>query len=73
MSSYKNFVKPGTPALQSARVLDQLRERIRCLHDSLSTEQVNVYWVLGVTRQSVIIVWLAECLAASASNFSVQR
>ena len=45
MSSYKHFVKPGTPALQSTRVLDQLRERIRYMHYSLSTEQVYVYWV----------------------------
>ena len=45
MSSYKNFVKPGTLALQSTRVLGQLRERIQDMHYSLSTEQVYVYWV----------------------------
>ena len=45
MSSYKNFVKPGTPALQSTRVLDQLRERIRYMHYSLGTDQVYVCWV----------------------------
>lgn len=45
MSSYKNSVKPSSPALQSTRVLDQLRERIRYMHYSLSTEQVYVYWV----------------------------
>jgi hypothetical protein len=50
MSSYKKFVKPGTPALQSTRVLDQLRERIRYMHYSLSTEQVYVYWVRFFTR-----------------------
>jgi integron integrase len=38
-------MKPGTPPLQSTRVLDQLRERIRYMHYSLSTEQVYVYWV----------------------------
>jgi site-specific recombinase XerD len=38
-------VKPGTPALQSTRILDQLRKRIRYMHCSLSTEQVYVYWV----------------------------
>jgi integron integrase len=52
MSSYKNFVKPGTPALQSTRVLDQLRERIRYMHYSLSTEQVYVYWVRFFIRWS---------------------
>ena len=38
-------MKPGNPPLQSTRVLDQLRERIRCMHYCLSTEQVYVYWV----------------------------
>jgi integron integrase len=38
-------MKPGTPPLQSARLLDQLRERIRYMHYSLSTEKVYVYWV----------------------------
>lgn len=52
MSSYKNFVKPGTRALQSTRVLDQLRERIRYMHYSLSTEQVYAYWVRFFIRWS---------------------
>lgn len=38
-------MKPGTPALQSTRLLDQLRERIRYMHYSLSTEKVYLYWV----------------------------
>jgi len=38
-------MKPGTPPLQSSRLLDQLRERIRYLHYSLSTEKVYLYWV----------------------------
>ncbi len=38
-------MKPGNPPLQSVRLLDQLRERIRYLHYSLSTEKVYVYWV----------------------------
>lgn len=38
-------MKPSTPALQFTRILDQLRERIRYMHYSLSTEQVYVYWV----------------------------
>ncbi|BCO28489.1 hypothetical protein MIZ03_3395 [Rhodoferax lithotrophicus] len=38
-------MKPGTPPLQSTRMLDQLRERIRCMHYSLSTEKVYLYWV----------------------------
>ena len=38
-------MKPGYPPLQSARLLDQIRERIRYMHYSLSTEHVYVYWV----------------------------
>ena len=50
--SYKFFMKPGTPPLQSTRLLDQLRERIRYLHYSLSTEQVYLYWVRFFIRWS---------------------
>lgn len=52
MSSYKNSVKPSAPALQSTRILDQLRERIRYMHYSLSTEQVYVYWARFFIRWS---------------------
>ena len=45
MCSYKNSVKPSAPALQSTRILDQLRERIRYMHYSLSTEKVYLYRV----------------------------
>jgi integron integrase len=38
-------MKPRNPPLQSARLLDQLRERIRYLHYSLSTEKTYLYWV----------------------------
>ena len=38
-------MKPGKPPLQSARLLDQLRERIRYMHYSLRTEQAYLYWV----------------------------
>src|SRR5687768_8490158 len=38
-------MKPGTPPLQSKRLLDQVRERARYLHYSLSTEKVYLYWV----------------------------
>ena len=33
------------PPLRSVRLLDQVRERIRYLHYSLSTEKVYPYWV----------------------------
>nr|WP_315490104.1 integron integrase [uncultured Rhodoferax sp.] len=45
-------MKPGNPPLQSTRVLDQLRERIRYMHYSLSTEQLYVYWVRFFIRWS---------------------
>ena len=38
-------MKPGMPAMHSVRLLDQLRERIRYVHYSLSTEKAYVYWV----------------------------
>jgi len=38
-------MKPGKPLLQSVRLLDQVRERIRYLHYSHSTEQTYLYWV----------------------------
>lgn len=45
-------MKPGTPPLQSTRLFDQVRERIRYLHYSLSTERVYLYWVRFFIRWS---------------------
>ena len=44
IDSYKVAIKPGTPALRSIRLLDQVRERIRYLHYSLQTEKAYLYW-----------------------------
>ena len=38
------------PPLQSDRILDQLRERIRYLHYSLRTEEAYVYWARAFIR-----------------------
>lgn len=38
-------MKPGFPPLQSTRLLDQVRERIRYLHYSLKTEKAYLYWI----------------------------
>ena len=38
-------MKPGNAPLKSVRLLDQVRERIRYLHYSLSTEKVYLHWV----------------------------
>ena len=40
------------PPLQAARLLDQLRERLRYLHYSLRTEQSYVHWVKAFVRWS---------------------
>ena len=45
-------MKPGTPPLQSTRLLDQVAERIRYMHYSLSTEQVYLHWVRFFIRWS---------------------
>jgi hypothetical protein len=38
-------MKPGAPSLQSTRLLDQVRERVRYLHYSLKTEKAYIYWI----------------------------
>lgn len=38
-------MKPRNPSLLSSRLLDQVRERIRYLHYSLSTEKTYLYWI----------------------------
>ena len=48
-------MKPGRSAgapipLKSTRLLDQVRERIRYLHYSLSTETTYVHWVKFFVR-----------------------
>lgn len=45
----KNLTSP-LPPLKSVRLLDQLRERIRYLHYTISTEQIYVYWVKSFIR-----------------------
>jgi integron integrase len=43
-------MKPRNPPLQSLRLLDQVRERIRYLHYSLSTEKTYLYWIRFYVR-----------------------
>ena len=43
-------MKPGNAPLKSIRLLDQVRERIRYLHYSLSTEKVYLHWVKFFVR-----------------------
>ncbi|HWB46014.1 MAG TPA: integron integrase [Hyphomicrobiaceae bacterium] len=50
MSSINQTGKPGKPPLQSVRLLDKVRERIRYLHYSLRTEDVYAYWIRYFVR-----------------------
>jgi integron integrase len=54
MYSYNNSVQSsksvGHPPLQSKRLLDQVRERLRYMHYSLSTEKTYLYWVRWFIR-----------------------
>lgn len=43
-------MKPRIPVLQSTRLLDQVRERIRYMHYSLSTEKTYLHWVKFLVR-----------------------
>ena len=38
-------MKPGAPSLQSSRLLDQVRERIRYAHYSLKIDKAYHYWI----------------------------
>jgi integron integrase len=70
------------PPLKSAKVLDQLRERIRYLHYSIRTEEAYVYWVrtfirfhglrhpatLGGVEVEAFLSWLANTRNVAAST-----
>lgn len=43
-------MKPSDAPLQSVRLLDQVRERIRYMHYSLSTEKNYLHWVKFFVR-----------------------
>ena len=81
-------MKNGTsslPPLTSAKVLDQLRERVRYLHYSLRTEKAYVYWVrffirfhgkrhpreMGAPEVEAFLSWLASDRQVSASTHNV--
>lgn len=78
-------MKSGTsplPPLQSTKVLDQLRERIRYFHYSIRTEEVYVYWVrlfirfhrlrhpasMGGPEVEAFLSWLASTKNVAAST-----
>jgi hypothetical protein len=43
-------MKPSSPVLQSARLLDQLRECLHFNYYSFNTEKYYVYWVIFFVR-----------------------
>jgi integron integrase len=77
-------MKLGTalPPLRATRVLDQVRERLRYAHYSLSTERSYVYWVrwfvrfhglrhprqMGAAEVEGFLTWLANRHGASVST-----
>lgn len=50
INAAKPCSSPPRPPLQSKRLLDQVRERLRYMHYSLRTEQTYVYWVRWFIR-----------------------
>ena len=52
INKYRFSMKSGAPPLQSARLLEQVRVRIRYLHYSLKTEKAYLYWVRFFVRWS---------------------
>lgn len=50
MHRYIGSAKVAAPALQSTRLLDQVRERVRYLHYSLQTEKAYLHWVRFFVR-----------------------
>jgi hypothetical protein len=73
---------PAPPPLRAARLLDQVRERLRYCHYSLSTERSYVYWVrwfvrfhglrhpreMGGAEVAAFLSFLANRRGASAST-----
>ena len=82
MNSIKIRRKTDYPPLASVRLLDQLRERIRYKHYSLSTEKTYVHWVrafvhfhklrhpreMGKSEVEAFLTWLAAERQVSAST-----
>ena len=60
MNRFNRSDKPDWVPPRSAKLLDQVRERVRYTHHSLQTEKVYVYWakayVLWVARNGVMLL-----------------
>lgn len=54
MNRYTRSNKPDWVPPRSVKLLDQVRERVRYLHDSLQTEKAHVYWA------KAFVLWTAR-------------
>ena len=52
INSHKHSTTGARPPLQSKRLLDQMRERLRYMHYSLRTEKTYLFWVRWFIRFS---------------------
>lgn len=43
-------IPPSLPPIESSRLIDQVRERVRYLHYSIRTEQAYVHWIKAFVR-----------------------
>ncbi|MBM3343427.1 MAG: integron integrase [Betaproteobacteria bacterium] len=82
MNSFKIRRKTNYPPLKATRLLDQVRERIRYKHFSLSTERIYVHWIrafvhfhnlrhpreMGKPELEAFLTWLAAERQVSAST-----
>ncbi|GLS16315.1 hypothetical protein [Hydrogenophaga electricum] len=59
MNRHNRSDKPAWIPPRSARLLDQVRERIRYLHYSLQTEKVYVHWA------KTLVLWAARSRVAA--------
>ena len=82
MYSNNKWHKSALPPLQSSRLLDQLRERVRYCHYSLSTERAYVHWTkafihfhglkhpgqMGKPEVEAFLMWMVSSRNVSAST-----
>lgn len=69
-------MKPGNAPLQSIRLLDQVRERIRYKHYSLSTEKTYLYWAkFFVSWHGRIVLLFAQksCIEDNQFYYVIHR
>ena len=66
---YEFVMKPSSPVLQSARLLDQLQGHLLCRHYSLNTDKYYVYLVLFFVSLSGRAVMFSHMELTVAGNY----